>query len=346
MQDYPTTPIPQKEEIIKEGRNNSKLIKIALTLILLVLLIVIYFVYQNKKDGDIENAQASVLSQAIPLNENENFGVYKGQGGGLYSNNTNQPTLSHRVALQKQIQLVKPLDSKGVSDSSGKVGFIYLGDPFTKGDFETLSDFIEENSVINQRLRLVDGSEERFDTSYWEKSIYSWEALSQKVIENDLEQKQIQILWINLSYKEYQDNLSEDINNQTNVLQTIIKNALVKFPNIRIVYLSSPRNASNSTNAEYVEPNAFEAAFAIRELINRQEKGELKFKEDIPSLLSEPVMIWGPYLWTRESDSSYGPESFSADGLTFTTLGRQKSAVEMFEFWSNYEFSRDWFVSK
>lgn len=349
MVDYPVNPVTQNEVLKNNSVDRLKIFKMILSGLILITLIVLVLVYRNKKADDIESAQADIIAQAVELNNIEEFSLYKEQSGGLYQGGSNQPQLAQRVKIQKQLEQIQPLNGDGVADSSGKIGIVFVGDPYTKGEIEVLNDYVQQDSNVDPSLVFIDGSEDKFDTSYWEKSLFAWENLAQNVINENLTTKQVQIIWINLSLADYEVNLEDNIANYSQSLEKIIKNALVNFPNSRVVYLSSPRSASNSKDLEYIEPNSYESAFGVREVIKRQEEGSLKFKENNQMLDSEPVLVWGPYIWTKSYDGvkdfSYTSDNYEDDGLTFSTSGKQRFAVDLYEFWSKYEYGKSWFLA-
>lgn len=314
-----------------------------------VIVIFGYFFSSHIKKSEIENARAEVLGQAMKIDDIGNFTTYKGQGGGLYTGSKNSPELSQKILIQKQLRLIKPLDSRGIDNSDGKIGFVFIGDSYTAGEFKFFSDFIEDNSSTNQSLVLVDATQNNLNASHWDKSLYAWDILSQEVTEAGVTANQIQVLWINLGFGSYNDNLDTDIKAQADMLERVIKTALVKYPSVRVVYLSSPRYAGLSKDPNFQEPQSYEVAFAVREIINRQERGELSFRQDNTSLTSEPALLWGPYVWSNDtsgnSNFSYKPERYVENGLILTIQGKQRYAVDLFDFWSSYEFSKSWFGS-
>ena len=349
MQDNSATPALQNAEIKKESIDKVQVIKIIISVLVIILLIVLVYFYRSKTVDDIESAQAEIIAQAVELNEIEQFSIYKEQAGGLYQGGSNQPQLAHRVKIQKQLEQIQPVNEEGVADSSGSIGVVFIGDPYTKGEIEIFQSYIQDDPKVNPALTFIDGSQDKFDTKYWEKSLFAWENLAQQVISNDLTTRQVQILWINLSFADYDVELQNSIDSYAESMENIIKNALINFPNSRVVYLSSPRNAINSNNGQYLEPNSYETAFAVREVIKQQEEGLLNFKEIIQTLDSEPVLLWGPYIWTKNSDGvkdfSYTEDGYESDGIALSTLGKQRFALDLYDFWTTYEFGRSWFLA-
>lgn len=306
-----------------------------------------YYFLTVYRENQIQDAQAAILRQATKLDNIGEFTPYKEKGGGLYSGSRNSPEIAQKALIQRQLGLVKPLDVNGSPSEEGKIGFIYIGDPYTAGEFSTLSDFLDGNSQANSSLVLVDGSGSELEAGYWQKSLFVWESLKDKVSAQELNSKQAQILWINLGFAKYEDNMSLDVQNHANLLEGILKKYLVKYPETKLIYLSSPRYSGLSKDPNYQEPQSYEVGFAVRELINRQERGDLVFRDSVTVLRSEPALLWGPYLWSSSTSGSgqftYSADNYAEDGLSLTVQGKQRFAVDLFDFWSSYDFSKSWF---
>ncbi len=300
------------------------------------------------EEFDTQQAEAAILSQTVALNNIKEFNLYKGKGAGLYEGISNEPQLGMRIEIQKQLELIKPILSSGQGDIDGKIGFVFIGDPHTEGEFKSLDELLKSKSGSSSALVLVDGAQKDQDTTYWKRSLYPWEILGQRVKSQGLSATQVQVIWINLNFDEYINDIDLDVKAQADTLNTIIETALSKYPNTKIVYLSSPRYAGYSTMAGYQEPESFEAGLAVRELLSRHDKGEVKYKEDIRLLTSEPALVWGPYVWNNNinstSDFAYTADKYERDGITLTSIGKQKYAIDLLGFWSSYEYSNTWFT--
>lgn len=338
---------PEQVQPSKKTFNFRQLLKPLAVLVVGVIVISGYYIFTVRRQAAIKDAQAAILSQAVMINKIDQFTSYKGQGGRLYQGNKNSPELNHKILLQQQLQLIKPVDVNGVSDSNGKVGFIFIGDSYTAGEFETLADFLKGNAQANQSLVLIDGAQSNLSVNHWDKSLFAWDTLNKKVAEKEVSAKQVQVIWINIGFSDYSGEFEADVHKQADLLENLVKTALVKYPETKVVYLSSPRYAGLSKDENYQEPQTYEAAFAVREIIGRQEKGELVFRQGNTSLKTEPALVWGPYIWNNDTSGNsvfgYKVENYAADGLILTVQGKQRLAVDLFDFWSTYEFSRVWF---
>jgi hypothetical protein len=126
-----------------------------------------------------------------------------------------------------------------------------------------------------------------------------------------------------------------------------------RFPNAKLVYLSSRTYGGYATTGLNPEPYAYESAFSVKWLIERQIKGgaDLNF-DPKKGEVKAPWLSWGPYLWangstTRADGFSYEREDFSpADGTHHTGPGSDKIGRLMVRFFQSDTTSRPWFVEK
>jgi hypothetical protein len=87
-----------------------------------------------------------------------------------------------------------------------------------------------------------------------------------------------------------------------------------RYPNLRIVYLSSRTFGGWSGRASgSPEPYAYESGFGTRWLVQNQIKGDAQLNFDpAKGDVRAPLLLWGPYLWAQ------GPNPRKLDGLTWT----------------------------
>jgi hypothetical protein len=133
--------------------------------------------------------------------------------------------------------------------------------------------------------------------------------------------KQVQGVWLSLPPKGSADEVRRHLSATVNVLRD-------RFPNLRLVWASSPCYGGHATGGE---PTAFEAAFAVRGLVREQEA-------------SSPVVLWGPYLWADAS--VWKRDDFLPDGVQLGDAGRAKAAAIMLRFFKEDESARGWFVRR
>lgn len=309
-----------------------------------------WIAYTRSKDFQIKNAEAARLSSAVELNDLETFTQYRGNLGGLYLNNSNEPSKDQQILIQNQLKKVKPLDKTGKSKENGKIGFVYIGDPYTQGEFKEIADYVRLNSEINKNLVLIDGALQTQNTEKWNKSSFPWGELSKQLQESKITPPQVQVFWVNFSSDEYTGNFSDDNIAYRESVTGIIQKALSKYPNTKVVYLSSPRYAGFSENRDFQEPSAYEAGFGVRDIIGAQENGSLVLGENNTKISSEAALVWGPYIWNPSTeggqDFSYARNNYAADGITLLPVGKQRYSVDVVNFFRDYEFSKSWFATQ
>jgi hypothetical protein len=131
----------------------------------------------------------------------------------------------------------------------------------------------------------------------------------------------------------------------------VIQNAKAKFPNLRVAYLSSRIYGGYATSPLNPEPYAYESAFVVRWLIQRQIKRDKELNYDIGrGAVRAPVLLWGPYLWAdgvtpRKADGLvYRREDLGPDGTHPSPAGREKVAKLMLDFFKTDSLAKSWFV--
>ena len=117
-----------------------------------------------------------------------------------------------------------------------------------------------------------------------------------------------------------------------------------KFPQLKIVYISSRTYGGYSESALSPEPIAYESAFAVKWLIEEQINNSSRDK-------SLPWLSWGPYLWadglTPRSDGLIWERSdFELDGAHTSAQGALKVATKLYEFLESDSSAQSWFFSQ
>jgi hypothetical protein len=112
-----------------------------------------------------------------------------------------------------------------------------------------------------------------------------------------------------------------------------------RFPNLKIIYLSSRTYGGYATTPLNPEPHAYESAFSVKWLIADRVAGRLK----------GPWLAWGPYLWAdgvrgRGDGLAYLREDFENDGTHPSMAGRAKVAKLLLDFLKADATARPWFV--
>ena len=163
----------------------------------------------------------------------------------------------------------------------------------------------------------------------------------------------MQVAWIKLANKGPTGNLQEHGRKLQRDTLAVIQNAKERFPNLRIVYLSSRIYGGYAASALDPEPYAYESAFAARWLIQDQIAGKPELNYDAAKGdVKTPLLLWGPYLWAdgvtpRAADKlTYTREDLAVDGTDPSDKGRDKVARLILDFFKADPLAKEWFVGK
>jgi hypothetical protein len=157
---------------------------------------------------------------------------------------------------------------------------------------------------------------------------------------------QVQVGWMKLANKNPGGSFVEYARKLESDTLATLHNARTVFPNLRIVYLSSRTYGGFATGSLNPEPYAYESAFPIRWLIQRQIKGDPELAES-----KSPLLLWGPYLWAEGTkgrkldDLVWERSDFAADGVHPTKRGREKVSKLLFEFFTTNALAKTWFTN-
>ena len=313
--------------------------------------------------------------------------LYKGEDGGLYGGGKNEPPEGHRAAHLIESEKIVPRNEEGEPSPDGKIGFITLGfsnpsiesEDFKRtadGDTQKNPQVVIVNGCIGGRSAVMwawDGADalpkaeqERLDkemdllgmpkgrrkSSNQEKD--TWPTLAQRIAAAGLSAKQVQVAW--LKQVEANPKPLGEFPAHARALQAdtaaMLQIAHLRYPNLRVVYLSSRTFGGWSGRASgSPEPYAYESGFGTRWLVQSQINGstELNFDASRGEVRS-PLLLWGPYLWAQ------GPSPRKIDGLTWTQndvrpdqlhpneSGCRKTSTLLMNFFKLNEGTSRWFL--
>ena len=116
-------------------------------------------------------------------------------------------------------------------------------------------------------------------------------------------------------------------------MHSIVEILRTKFPQLKLIYVSSRTYGGYSEMDLSLEPIAYESAFAVKWLI------EERINHPNPDR-SIPWVSWGPYLWadglTPRGDGLLWERSdFEPDGVHPSAQGALKVGTKLFEFFES-----------
>ena len=124
-------------------------------------------------------------------------------------------------------------------------------------------------------------------------------------------------------------------------LRSIVRTMRIRYPNLRLIYLSSRTYGGYAITGLNPEPAAYDSGYAVRGVIQDRMAGKLK----------GPWLGWGPYLWTdglieRSDGLTWTCDDVESDGTHPSKSGVQKVVNLLITFFKTDPTARRWFVSR
>ncbi len=293
----------------------------------------------------------------VPLNDLGPGTYVAGYVGGLYPNGTSVRPAAHEASGLAIVQsYVTPRNAAGTVDAAGSIGMISIGMSNTSQEFDggghAFKPRADADPTKNQRLVIVNGAQGGKPASAWvDPNASVWSVLDQRLATAGITSAQVQVAWIKQAeagpsslgpFPAHAQALQDD-------LDAIVHNLRAKYPHLRVCYLSSRTRAYiDVTMALNPEPYAYESAFAVRGLIEKQLGGDASLDFD-PETGVVPWLSWGPYLWADgEVPRSDGFQWFCADtegDFTHPSIsGETKVASMLLAFFKTDPTTTPWFL--
>jgi lysophospholipase L1-like esterase len=276
---------------------------------------------------------------------------YQGEDGGLYGSGMNTPPPAHYAAALGELAKIKPLDASGNPSPDGKVVLISIGMSNTTQEFSVFKGLAEADPLKSSSLKIVDGAQGGQTAKIWATQENPWQVLAQRLQAAGVTPSQVQVVWIKQADAQPSKGFPAEAQTLQSELATIVQRVKQTYPNVRIAYLSSRIYGGYATTALNPEPYAYEGAFAVRWLIQKQISGDsgLNYNAAVGPVTA-PLLLWGPYLWADglnpRSDGLIWERGDlqTSDGTHPSDSGRQKVARMLLDFFKTNDLARGWFV--
>ena len=279
---------------------------------------------------------------------------YKGQDGGLYGNGLNEPPKQHLAAAMKQIAEIQPLDVAGEPAEDGKVVFMSVGMSNTGQHFRAFTKLARRDDSLSPHLVLVQGAQggQSAGRIIRDQSGAYWKRAEEILAESGLTPSQVQAAWLLQAIAGPRDPFPKSAKDLQRYISAMLRIMHQRFPNLKVVYLSSRAYAGYATKALNPEPFAYESAFTVRWMVQAQIAGEAMLNFDpAKGEVKAPLLLWGPYLWAdgttgRACDGLvWEKQDFADDGTHLSPGGTAKSAKVMLEFFKKDLTAKPWFLA-
>jgi hypothetical protein len=296
------------------------------------------------------------LSALKPLTE-LGQGEYQGSPGGLYPDGKNDRPADHDKAGLELAKKVQPLDEDGKPAKDGKIVLLSVGMSNTTQEYSMFQQIANRDNDKNPQLVLVDGAQGGMTASAIQDlqrppGKRFWETVDERLKRAGASRAQVQVAWLkeadagpNEGFPKYARKLQEEMAN-------IVRLMRERFPNLKMVYLSSRIFAGYATTRLNPEPYAYESGFSVKWLIEQQIKGEPSLNYDpAKGEVKAPWLSWGPYLWAKGREKRpdgllYEESDFGGDGTHPSMSGRRKVAEQLLRFFKTDATAKPWFLSR
>jgi len=299
--------------------------------------------------------------------------TYYGNAGGLYPGGINQPPSDHDSAARARRTAIKPLDVNGDESPFGKYVLISIGMSNTTQEWCSeksgppcaqwtfMGKAATDPSVNHYALVIVNGAADGQDAPAWTSPTSpAYDRIKvARLAPLDLSENQVQAAWVKLQDPKPSISLPADSADAyvflTNLGQ-VLRALRIRYPNLRIVFLSSRIYGGYATTDLNPEPYAYESGFSIKWAIESQinemrglpgnpRAGTLNYTKK-----SAPLIVWGPYFWAngtipRSDGVVWNRADFEEDGTHPSQSGETKVAGMLMDFFKNSPFARCWFVA-
>ncbi len=283
---------------------------------------------------------------------------YQGVTGGLYPNGKNERPAAHEAAGVALAKSVRPLDDTGKPSDDGKIVLLSIGMSNATQEFSAFKRVADRDTEKNPKLDIVDGAQGGMTAAVIRnpndngRGGQFWATVDQRLTNAHVTRQQVQAAWV----KEADAGPTQPFPKHAELLHVeLVEIARVlheRFPNLKLVYLSSRTYGGYATTRLNPEPFAYETGFAVKWLIEQQLRGEASLNFDpAKGDVKSPWLSWGPYLWAngttpRVADGFFYEENdFGGDGTHPSPAGQQKVAQLMLKFFKTDTTTGPWFVS-
>ncbi len=296
---------------------------------------------------------AAWTQHLLPLTE-LGTGKYKDQDGGLYGGGSNVPPAAHLAAAMKEAAKIVPLDGEGKPSPTGKIGLLSVGMSNVTQEYSLFVSEANRDAEKSPSVVLIDGAQGGQTGTRWaDPKTPLWAEVDRRLAAAGVSARQVQAVW--LKQAEAGPAALGDFPKHAQVLKDNLVKCLAllkeRFPNLRIVYVSSRIYAGYASTMLNPEPYAYETAFSMRWLIQDQIAGKPELNYDpAHGEVKSPLLLWGPYLWAdgqtaRKSDGlTWAPEDLGPDGTHPSNAGREKVAAQLLKFFKTDATAKGWFV--
>jgi hypothetical protein len=258
--------------------------------------------------------------------------AYQGFGGGIYGGGKNQPLPRYRKRALEYARRVRPID--------GKVVLLSIGMSNTTQEFRVFKEQADADSRKSASVVIVDGAQGGQDAERIEAADAEfWRVVDARLARAGASPRQVQVVWLKEAIARPTKPFPAHARGLQADLRAIVAIARQRYPNLRLVYVSSRTYGGYASTALNPEPYAYESGFAVKWLVQDRFAGRIK----------GPWVAWGPYLWTdgtrgRRDGVVWTCSDTRQDGTHPSPSGAEKVSAMLLRFFTTEPSAKRWFV--
>ncbi len=306
---------------------------------------------KNSKYIHLKTKTSTPVVDTIPLTE-LGLSTWKNNIGGLYANGNNARPFTHDSAGVAIAKAIVPLDTLGNPDNAnGKIVLLSIGMSNATQEYSAFKILADTFKQKNPKVQVIDGAQGGQTASVIkDPNANFWRVVGQRLAQQNANALQVQTVWLKeananptAAFPKHAEDLKTD-------MKAIVKVLKSKYPNLKLVYLSSRIYAGYASTPLNPEPYAYESGFSVKWLIDEQINGDTALLYS-GNKIKAPWLAWGPYLWAkgttpRNDGLIWNPSDFAADGTHPSNPGRLKVANLLLNFFSTDSSAVPWFLKK
>jgi lysophospholipase L1-like esterase len=301
----------------------------------IVLVLLVALLGEPAASAREERMEADCAATSVGLSPLTDLGGgrYHGYRGGLYPDGRNVPPKAYAKTGAARGKAVKPVE--------GKVVLLSIGMSNTTQEFSAFKRIADADARKSPALTIVDGAQGGQDAEIVkDPTSRFWRVVDQRLAAAGATARQVQAVWLKEAIARESTPFPADAKRLQADLAAIVRNLRARFPNLKLVYLSSRTYGGYASTPLNPEPFAYESGFAVKWLVADRIAGRLK----------GPWVGWGPYLWTdgergrRDGLVWTCADTRPSDGTHPSESGRQKVAQLLLKFFTTDATARPWFL--
>ncbi|MGH7652144.1 MAG: hypothetical protein ACREMS_09905 [Gemmatimonadaceae bacterium] len=298
--------------------------------------------------------------------------TYYGNAGGLYPGGINQPPPDHDSAARARRNTIKPLDVNGDESPFGKYVLLSIGGSNATqawcsqgsgppcGAWTFMGKAAADPSVNHYTLVIVNGAADGQDAAAWTSPTSpNYDRIKVgRLAPLGLSENQVQAVWVDLEDVSPKASLPADTADAymlLNKLSQTMRALRVRYPYLRIVFVSSRVYGGYATIDLNPEPYAYESGFSVKWLIESQ-INEMRGLAPNPHVATlnyakriAALVLWGPYTWAngtvpRSDQLVWTRADFEEDGTHPSQSGEEKMAGLLLDFFKTSVYAKCWFT--